>query len=350
MKAYKVDQERLIKETPKSIIENEEVIYGSFEDSFTDLNLLDIKKQYKILPKSFNKFRLTEWEAFELDFPFGTLVSAVYNNLSLNRVGVLFYFDKETKKIYSYQTVTRKKNMHVASNLIDDDSYINTKNFKLRIKNDFKNRKARVEASIFNKKNGEFKMNIELDSFAPSSVVSIPLGKNKPLYSEKAIFKANGTLVFQGKTYSIDESATAIIDDHKGYYPYSSHYDWITTMGIINHEGKNQYFGINLTNNGSLDANKYNENNIWIEGSFFYLPPVKFFHEGDTWYIQDEYDHVNLEFKISNTFNMNVHAIVINFLYSLPFGTLNGYVKDEHGTKYIIKDMIGIGEDKTTRL
>ena len=35
-----------------------------------------------------------------------------------------------------------------------------------------------------------------------------------------------------------DENTTALIDDHRGYYPRKAHYDWLTTMGKFNINNK----------------------------------------------------------------------------------------------------------------
>ena len=350
MEKYIVAEERKLKDTPNSIIEKGISNFGSFLESFNDINLLDVHKQSKYLPDFLNARRLTEWEAFELDFNKGTLVSAVYNNMHLNGMGILVYYDKEEDKIYSYRVMTNYRKAHIANNLIDSESYIKTNNFELRIINDFKNKKAKIKANMYNKKNGKFSMDLEIEQFAPSSIVSIPLGVNKPLYSEKAIFKATGKLNFKNVEYDISDNASAIIDDHKGYYPYKAHYDWLTTMGMISHNGELKKFGFNLTKNQSINENKYNENNIWIDGKFYYLPPVTFKHLGDKWFIKDEYDNVNLEFTIKKTYKMITHALIIDIKYYLPFGYINGYVRNEDGEKFVINNMIGIAEDKTTRL
>ena len=303
MDKYIVDEERKIKDTPDHLIEKGIANFGTFKNSFKDLNLLDINKQSKYLPNFLNSRRLTEWEAFELDFEGGTIVSAVYNNLRLNGMGIVVYYDKIEDKIYSYRVLTHYKKAHVASNLLDSESFILTKNFELRINNDFKNHRAHILINVNNKSNGNLHIETDIKQFSNSSIVSIPLGKNKPLYSEKAIYTCNGKLSFKNREYELNKNNSyAIIDDHKAYYSYKSHYDWLTTMGKISHNGKEVLFGFNLTKNQSINENKYNENLIWINDKSHFLPPVKFIKEKDRWLIKDEYDLVNIEFKIKQTF------------------------------------------------
>ena len=350
MNKYEAPKKRLIRKTPPSIIKDGKAIFGSFENSFEDLNLLEVKGQCRCLPNFCNRLRLTEWEAFELDFKEGTIVCAVYRNMCLNGMGILVYHDKVANKIYSYRTLTMPTKVKMSNTLLESESYISLKKFELRIKNDFKNRRAKIIANIYNKANGRLKMDIDINQVSNSSVVSIPLGNNKPLYSEKALFKAKGLLSFNDKEYDIKDNSMAIIDDHKAYYPYKTHYDWLTTMGTIDYHGRRCSFGFNLTKNQSVDECCYNENNIWIDDEFHYLPPVDFIKNKDTWIIKDEYDYVNLEFKIANKFNMPMHALILDIKYLLPFGTINGYLRCSNGEKIILNNCIGIAEDKTTRL
>ena len=69
-----------------------------------------------------------------------------------------------------------------------------------------------------------------------------------------------------------NEFTTAIIDDHRGYYPRHAHYDWVTTLGRYNIDGQMMYLAFNLTRNQSINQAKYNETlkaigqNIGIEG------------------------------------------------------------------------------------
>lgn len=47
---------------------------------------------------------------------------------------------------------------------------------------------------------------------------------------------------------------------------------------------------------------------------------------------------------------MPIHLLVVDVYYALPFGRIYGYVKDTEGRKYTVDGMLGIGEDKTTRM
>lgn len=153
-----------------------------------------------------------------------------------------------------------------------------------KIINDFANGKAQCVGHTKGK-SGEFAIDISFERLSPLANGVMPLMKNKdgsfrnPLYSEKDFFKATGTITLNGKTYKTNERSVGIIDDHKGYYPFFSHYDWLTTMGKTEIDGEQKFFAFNLTRNQSVDQVNYNENVIWLEGESFPMPPVVFTHK-----------------------------------------------------------------------
>ena len=59
---------------------------------------------------------------------------------------------------------------------------------------------------------------------------------------------------------------------------------------------------------------------------------------------------VNLTFKVTDLSQMVMHALVVNIDYYIAYGVLNGYVRREDGTKYLIENMQAMGEDKTMLL
>ncbi|MGN1096375.1 MAG: DUF2804 domain-containing protein [Christensenellales bacterium] len=346
--------------TPDSIVENGQVHFGTFDAPFKNLNLLDCKKPCgKKMPDSMKKGRLVEWEAFEVHFDEGALISAVYNTGPMG-FSIFVWYDKKEDKIYSWRNLVPKKKAKVAAQLIDDYCYCKTSKSEYRIDNDFLNGKAAAKG--YSKgRSGSFEIDVKFERVSPLANGVMPLAKNKDgsfrnaLYSEKDFFKATGTITVNGKTYTSNERSVGIIDDHKGYYPFKAHYDWLTTMGVLNDGGKERLFAFNLTRNQSVDQDSYNENVIWVEGESFPMPPVKFTHKNGKkkakeWYVKDEKGLVDITFKINKVYYSPIHALVIDCYYALPYGYISGYVTDTNGKKYVVDGMLGIGEDKTTRM
>lgn len=346
--------ERIPVDTPEALVdENGKCHFGTFKDTFKKLNLIDCKKPCgPNMPDFMKASRITEWEAFEIHMKEGALVSAVYKTASMG-FSIFVWFDKRTNKCLSWwnPTIPASK-AKVATQLVDDYCYHKTGKSEYEICNDLLNGKAHAKG--YSKgKCGTFEIDMSVTRISNPCIVSIPFGENKPLYSQKEFLKAEGTITVNGETFVTDENSLGIIDDHKGYYPFKAHYDWLTTMGQIEIDGEMKNFAFNLTRNQSIDQDKYNENLIWLDGVSYPLPPVTFSKEGryaKTWYIKDEHGCVDLRFEIDDVFYIIMHLLVIDSYYALPFGRIYGTVKDTNGKVYTLDGALGIAEDKTTRM
>lgn len=354
-----ISKKRIPAPTPDTIVENGKAHFGTFDSPFKTLNLIDCEKPCCIkLPRFIKQMRLTEWEAFEVNMDEGSLVSAVYN---MGPVGfsIFVWYDKAEKKIYTWRNFVPVKRAKVAKQLLSDTTYCKTAKSEYDLTNDFGNGKAALKG--YSKGiNGEFEIDMAFERLSPLANGVMPLGitsdgrfKN-PLYSEKDFFKATGTVKLNGKVYTTNDRSVGIIDDHKGYYPFYAHYDWLTTMGKTEIDGEQKYFAFNLTRNQSVEQDNYNENVIWLEGESFPMPPVVFTHKNgkkktDEWYVKDEAGKglVDITFKIEKVFYM---PIPVACYYALPYGKIYGYVTDTNGKKYVVDGMAGIAEDKTTRI
>jgi hypothetical protein len=347
--------------TPKDMVMDGRCAFGTFDKEFETMDLLKIKHPTSA-PDFLNKLKLTLWEAVEIHLEEGVLVTAL-SDMGIFGICVAIFYDKRNKKVTSWSTNLRSKDTHVAPNLINGSiTEGETPSALLRYINNFQDGKCHLEGRQKDNANS-LEFSLDLERISKPCVVSIPFAdpavRNRPLYSQKDFFRATGTLTFNGETLHTTEDSTAVVDDHKGYYPRHAHYDWLTTMGVNSSNGKKKYFAFNLTRNQSVDQDKYNENLIWFEGDTSLLPPVQFkrdpdtreFKDSATWTIKDEQDMVNLTYHVYNLFRMVVHAKpIVNIDYFVTFGELQGYLRDEDGKKYILDGMVGIGEDKTLLL
>lgn len=337
--------------TPKHLVENGNAIFGTFDKEFETMELLKCKKPVgKFFPELFKKFRLSLWEAAEIHLDNGVLLAAVCDMGMFGMVLNIFY-DKRKKKVYSWSTNLPSSKTIITPNLLNGNiSEAQTKNSHIKYINNFQDGKCLLSGSHLHKEN-KIEYEFELERVSLPGIVSIPFGPNRPLYSQKDLFKAKGHLLLNDEVFESNSQTTAIVDDHRGYYPYKAHYDWLTTMSrSVN--GEEKYFAFNLTRNQSIDQENYNENLIWFEDRISLLPPVIFKHNQDNsvWTVTDEYDMVNVTFDVNDDkFHMSVHAGIIDINYYVVFGEIKGYVRDTEGNKYILDGMMGMGEDKSLR-
>jgi hypothetical protein len=361
------------------VTEDRKCVFGTFDKEFEDMDIVKLKGP-TALPNCFNRLKLTLWEATEVHLKNGVLL-AVVCDMGIFGKTLNVFWDKRTKKVYCWDTNLPSKETVIAPNLINGAvaeahtpvsfvKYIN--NFQegkceLSGKHEGKclitaGREDKAASKAIKENWGEatIEYNFTLKRLSDPCVVSIPFDKKRPrpLYSQKDFFKAEGRLVINGEEMLSDEDTTAIVDDHRGYYPRRAHYDWVTTMGKCEVDGERKFLAFNLTRNQSIDQDRYNENILWQEGKSSLLPPVKFersveskdFKNYSEWTVKDEHDMVNLKFKVYGLNPMIMHAGVVNIDYYITFGELEGYLRDEDGKKYVLDGMLGMGEDKTLLL
>ena len=336
--------------TPDDVVDaNGECHFGTFDKEFRNMNFLNVNHPTK-LPNIFNKSRLTLWEATEINFDNVVLLTAVCD-MALFGTALTVLYDKRTKKCTSWQEMFPASKACISPNLINSAETVSKgKKVRLRYVNNFEQGQAIVSGYANDKKSGAIDYRVKLTRVSKPSIVNIPFGENRPLYSQKDLFSVEGYLEYNGERHVANKMTTAIIDDHRGYYPRNSHYDWVTTMGRREFDGKEQYFGFNLTRNQSINQDEFNENLIWLEGDSTLLTPVVFKHwDKNLWHITDAYGMVDLRFDIGDEFLMKVTTAIINIDYHITFGSLKGFVCSPDGDKYVLDGMVGIGEDKTLK-
>lgn len=348
-----ISEKRRSVPTPDSIVdENGICVFGTFDREFVGLDLVRAKKPTSS-PQSRNKKRLTLWEAVEVQFDEGILFAAV-SDMNLFGTNLNLWFDKRSREVTVWMTNLKSKDTVIAPNLLGTTAKAEHKRGFVVLKNDLGNDELRVTGEHDNG-DVELKYDLCLTRESKPSVVSIPFGENRPLYTQKDLFSVKGKISVGGEEIVANERTTAIMDDHRGYYPKRMHYDWLSTMGR-NPTGAAQYFGFNLTCNQSKNQDDYNENLIWLGKNISLLPPINFsknmpvsrYKKGDVaWRVQDAHDMVNVEFKIEDCFAMVVHAVVIKIDYYIAFGRLSGYIRDEDGKKIPLDGLTAMGEDKT---
>ena len=334
------------KQPPSSIAKNGVASFGTFAGPIPNLNMLDVANPVKkYFPRWLNSIRIKEWEAFEISFDEGFIVGAIYD-VGIMTFNVLIFYDKDKNEVAHNQYISHQPGKVVEDSLIDSTSKYNIRGFEIAFENNMQEGKCTVSAHC-PPRNNRLKMIVDCDfvSISQPSVVVMPLGDNRPLYSHKELFSVEGEICIGDKTYVMNENSLAIIDDHKGYYPYNMHYDWITGMGKTAQDG---VIGFNLTDNQVSNKHDYNENYLWINGDMHPLPEISIARlENGNWLATDEHDTVNVEFIIMNEFELKVGLEILGANYIAPFGYHKGWIKDIFGVKHSVNNLFGMGEDKT---
>ncbi len=320
-----------------------ELKIGVFKDYFRTFNLLSKKRS--LLKNIKNKTTLTEWQAIEVLQGDYFLISAVFKFGPMNKTLMLLYNLKTNELHDNSSTSFFHKPAVVAPSLEGKShSFRITDETTLNIYNQLDQNKLFVDGLGI-----DLTFDLSFERIAKPSVVSVPMDDLHTVYTEKDLLQPKGYIQYKDKTYKLTEDSLAILDDHRGYYPLTSGYDWATCLGHIIIDSKPCKFGLNITYfYKNINHDLYNENGYWLEGNFHQLPTVYFKREGNTWYIKDDDNIVDLVFTKKNQF-IEKRERILKVDYTLAFGSLTGTIKTKD-TILTIDNMFALGEERKTQL
>ena len=343
--------ERTVTLPPKTPVIDGICQMGTYNAPYESLNLLEAKRPLgKRYPSWVTALRLKEWEAFQFadEHWFGM---AAVSNLKLVGIALLLLFDKETGKLYEYVSKGSSGRFTVPNGISDSVCSHTGSRMSIQISNRLKQGEFSV---LFEAKahGGQPACRGEFTAYHVTEPIVIlqPFGKNRPLYSHKALMPAAGEIRFGEKvTRFTKEQGAVVLDDHKGYYPFSMHYDWATacanTDGVLT--------GFNLTRNQVLEPARYNENCLWKDGRMIPLPPVSFQRpdglEGP-WRIRDRGGRVDLTFTPKDGLHNVMKLGPISTDYYSPFGTYSGFICDDEDHAVSFDGYTGMAERREDRL
>ena len=343
---------REIKKAPTNLVENGQYNLGCFNTPVQNANLLDIPSAFNLpLPRLLKSIQLREWQAFQIKDGDHFVMMAIYNAKKISLVQFIVY-NLKTKDKVKYEKKCLSWNLEVPDTLYNSTASYRSDNFTIVVEHDLTTHKLEIDVNIVGFEDlptvkAHFKGVHDVSKYTPM-VVCNPFSSDRVMYSHKCLMPGEGTLKIGDRETVVFAPATTqvIIDDHKGYYPYITTYDWVTGLGM---DKNNQVIGFNLTNNQVILQDVYNENCLWMEGKLFPLPPIKIDRpEGYTgvWHITDAHDMVNLHFTPVTHTTVRLNFLIMCSEYEGPYGVYTGYLrKAETGEKVEIDNMFGMGED-----
>jgi len=338
------------------------IVLGSWNGIPGKANLIDAERPYHYpLPHFLKRLRLKEWRAIQAGDEDWFLCAVLYDAKFISMASIDLW-DRKGKKKSGFRRIFPGSRFSMPQNLdafeshasaggdylsirvSPDKGFLGLKAFS-RSKNPGK--EARPGDEAFNL---DLRFDLSPGSCSPFSVC-LPLGLNRAMYSTKILMPCSGTLSSSGRVHHFDPAkATGTLDDHKGYYPYRLHYDWIMGFGI---DALGRRVGFNLTDNQVRDQARYNENRLWIDGLIHSLPPVKItrpYGVESPWNIQDTEGMVDLVFHPEVSHDIKMKLGIAEIDYAGPFGRFEGRLRSPAGESIEASGLYGMGEDKNVRL
>lgn len=345
----KVSDRRIPVSTPDALIGKDgQPVFGTFKDAFKNFHLLDYKSRHG-LRRLYNASRLTEWQAVEVITEKGAFLCAVYT-FGILDIQLTVFFEKATGRLRVWnQTSLFLNRSHVAKHLEGGDvSRHKTRHSAVDIVNHYENGEVWVKGYATNTSAGELAFDFKLKRISTPSVVSIPIKGKYPVYSQKDLFTFDGHIRL-GEEELTGPDTLAVVDDHRGFYPRHSGYDWITGFCMMKGPDGVYPFGINLTEfRLNENAYDYNENGCWDQEAFRPLPLAHFQKQGQRILVKDDYGDISLRFDRVARHSVRLNLGLFKIDYQLDFGRLDGHVTDALNQKHTFHDAIGITEYRYT--
>ncbi len=313
--------------TKPRLVEKGKIEFGTFYCPIENVNLIDAKIAPGLgLPKWLKSLRLKEFQAFQGGDGRYFFNVALFN-AKVSAFAQIRVFDIVKEKHYIYEKKLLPAQLKVPNNVLNSNNFFKGGGIDIRMENRLSEDYIKVvfEGSA---KGDMPALKAEVVGHFDGTdhlVASIPFAENRGMYAHKGIVPMTGKLEIDGEVYEFKkESSFFFADDHKGYYPYVLKWDWIAAA-FVSDKG---LIGFSLTDNQSIDSNKYNENAIWINGKLTKLPAIKFTRENNQWWIKDSQGMINLCFipKYPKRVKLNL-GLLGSTDYEGPFGYVSGMIQ-----------------------
>lgn len=332
---------------PVSLVENGRQQLGHFRGPPGRVNLIDAR--YGRLPRVLRRWRLKEWQALQIATPSLFVNLALFDAKLLQLLQVKIY-DRIRAAKHLHERQLRPGAFRVADQLLDSTTAYRDRRSALRFTNRFSAGRIEVEVDIAESRScpriaGTLVVHTDRGA---SQVVSLPFADDVGMYSHKGMFPIEGELTIASERYVLATSdALALLDDHKGYYPYVMRWDWVTSA---TRDAHGRAVGFNLTRNQCREPDRFNENCVWVGERCMRLPAVTFERvaartQDERWHIRDRDGRVALEFRPTVAGDVRVNAVIVESRYRGPFGRFQGRLAPEAGDAIEIDDWFGMGEE-----
>jgi hypothetical protein len=331
---------------PRQLVDHGRQQLGRFDGPPAHANLIDAA--YLRLPRVLRRWRLKECQAVQIATPRLFASLALFDAKLLQLLQVKIY-DRAQGRKYLYERQLRPGAFSIADQVMDSTNSYRDRRASLAFANRFALGRIDIELATEPTRDcpalrGRFALHTDRGA---SQVVSLPFAGDVGMYSHKGLFPVEGELEIGGERHALAATdALALLDDHKGYYPYVMRWDWVTAAA---RDARSRALGFNLTRNQCRDADRFNENCAWIDARVGRLPPVTFMREharepGERWRIADRDGRVDLEFRPSVPGDVRIQALVIESRYRGPFGHFTGRLDPEDLEPIEIDGWFGMGE------
>jgi hypothetical protein len=332
-----------------SPIEDGSPVTGTWDRAFEKVDLLEIRNPYQYpLPRWARDYRIKEWQCFSVQDG-GFILEAIFCNLKLYRVMQVLVYDKENGEKFIFRLVKPGAGRRLPQSLANSSVDSNSAGFYFRIHSwlDADTVKLDINIEAAHRK-PSLTIHLAYNSCSRDvtpMAVSMGIAAQRNICAYKALTPVRGDIVLGGRHISLNhENCSGFFCDFKGFSTYRTTTAICSAMGF---DDKNRRFGFHIAENQIRDANKSNENALWVDGKLTPLPPVIVTMPNgpdDEWVIQDVEGMVDLTFTPKEQNRSGIKLFFTKAEFAAPLGNYNGMLVNKDGEKIQIKNLFGIGE------
>ncbi|MEZ4288541.1 MAG: DUF2804 family protein [Polyangiales bacterium] len=236
---------------PARLVQDGQWRFGMFNAPIEGLNALDTSRPFGVpMTRSMKSFRLKEWQAFQFGNGRHFFNIALFDAKWLALVQIKV-FDRQTGQKVVFEKKVLPSSMQIANGLNRGVSRYDRPGCAMIFDNRWKDGTIQIDMNVA--PTGSFagiKGRLIADCTRTEPlVVSMPFAKNRGMYSQKAMLPLVGELSYGADSIPFESNTGYLMmDDHKGYYPHTMKWDWLTAAGIV--DGRR--IGFNLTRNQTI--------------------------------------------------------------------------------------------------
>ena len=335
-------------EAPDMAVVDGQVQFGRYARPFRELNLLDARCGIPRLG-GLRRFRLKEWEHFALIHP-DWYISLAVVDVGFLVTSWLHLFDRRNHKAFEHVRKLPPWMFRAPANVWDHSAEFKARGYHVFMHNHLERQAYSLRIEVREKQSLPAVAGAVLlheDSARTQLLVALlPLGTNRPMFTQKSACPVSGALEIGGQRVEfIPDRDVGLLDYHKAYYPHNTFWKWATFATI---DSSGNLLGVNLTHNVIEDDERFNENCIWHGNSLSLVGAARFDVPNDPmqpWKIGTTDGAVNLELTPQGLRHERVNLILAGSAYNQPYGLYSGVLVDSKGRKHTVEKAFGIAED-----
>ncbi|NLM00974.1 MAG: DUF2804 family protein [Treponema sp.] len=343
---------REMTDPPAQLIADGKPQFGTFSKLPTNMDIKGVRRPFRVFPLPTFITNLRIRCSINISISTEDFVGTLFIlDAKFFSYSELIFWKRSTNQKFSYRHVSGIRRRVVPKNLEKAGTTIRSKRRYIRIR---WNKEKNTLSVLFNMTGDSIR-----PSFSGSFLIDSRSQKVGQIFSvmpapttarctalAQIVSPIIGTLFFESTDQPIlpyEFSGSMFFNIRRAYEKLRSKHEQLTGIGKINDD--NIFFQIGLGSASSIDANKFNENVLFVNDEPTPLPPVVITYPygiDKKWIIQDTENMIDLSFTPISANIRNLSIFILRSKHHTIYGKFNGVLLTKEGKSISLKDFTGI--------